>query len=177
MTTQQAQGVAFTVRVDGVETVNNVLALLRARGENLAKPLGEIGAMMLTSTQRRFETETDPDGRRWKLLSAETVLDRIGGRAKAHTKTGSLRKPAARKVGAIAILRQSARLFQSLTYRVGRGYVEIGTNAIYGRIHQLGGQAGRGKKVTIPARPYLGANTADRQGALEIVNRYLAGAS
>ncbi|TSA12012.1 MAG: phage virion morphogenesis protein, partial [Deltaproteobacteria bacterium] len=31
----------------------------------------------------------------------------------------------------------------------------IGTNVIYAAIHQFGGKAGRGRKVTIPARPYL----------------------
>lgn len=169
-------GVAVSVRLDGGNRIiGNALELLRARGGDLARPLDEIGAMMLTSTQRRFETETDPEGRRWKLLSAETVLGRIGGRAKAYDTKGRLRKPAARKIGAIAILRQSARLFQSLTYRVGRGHVEIGTNVVYGRIHQLGGRAGRGGQVTIPARPYLGMDAGDRQAALRIVSDYLAG--
>lgn len=31
----------------------------------------------------------------------------------------------------------------------------IGSNLAYAAIHQLGGHAGRNKKVTIPARPYL----------------------
>lgn len=33
-----------------------------------------------------------------------------------------------------------------------------GSNKPYAAIHHLGGQAGRGKKVTIPARPYLPIN-------------------
>ena len=36
------------------------------------------------------------------------------------------------------------------------GSVIYGSNMEYARIHQEGGQAGRGKKVTIPARPYMG---------------------
>ncbi|HBO4159162.1 TPA: phage virion morphogenesis protein, partial [Pseudomonas aeruginosa] len=32
---------------------------------------------------------------------------------------------------------------------------QIGSNLSYAPIQQLGGQAGRGRKVTIPARPYL----------------------
>ena len=31
----------------------------------------------------------------------------------------------------------------------------VGTNSDYGRIHELGGYAGRGHKSLIPARPYL----------------------
>jgi len=38
-----------------------------------------------------------------------------------------------------------------------KGVVEgaVGTNSVYGRIHELGGYAGRGRRVLIPARPYL----------------------
>ena len=40
----------------------------------------------------------------------------------------------------------------------GRGeLLSIGSNKEYARIHQEGGQAGRGRKVTIPQRRYLGA--------------------
>jgi len=33
--------------------------------------------------------------------------------------------------------------------------VVISANKIYAAIHHFGGKAGRGKKVTIPARPYM----------------------
>ena len=36
------------------------------------------------------------------------------------------------------------------------GSVIFGSNMVYARIHQQGGQAGRGNKTTIPARPYMG---------------------
>jgi len=36
------------------------------------------------------------------------------------------------------------------------GSVIFGSNMEYARIHQQGGQAGRGNKTTIPARPYMG---------------------
>lgn len=31
----------------------------------------------------------------------------------------------------------------------------VGTNRVYARIHQLGGQAGHSGSVTLPPRPYL----------------------
>jgi len=31
----------------------------------------------------------------------------------------------------------------------------VGSNLVYARIHELGGYAGRGRKVKIPMRPYL----------------------
>ena len=36
------------------------------------------------------------------------------------------------------------------------GSVIFGSNVEYARIHQKGGEAGRGKKSLIPARPYMG---------------------
>jgi phage virion morphogenesis protein len=53
------------------------------------------------------------------------------------------------------LLIQSGRLRRSINYEVDGHTVRIGTDVIYGRIHQLGGMAGRGRKVHIPARPYL----------------------
>lgn len=40
----------------------------------------------------------------------------------------------------------------------GQTYARIGSNLKYAAIHHMGGQAGRGKKLTLPARPYLPVN-------------------
>ena len=43
-------------------------------------------------------------------------------------------------------------------YRAGSDLVQIGTNPAahdYAAIQQFGGQAGRGRKVRIPARPFM----------------------
>ena len=56
-------------------------------------------------------------------------------------------------------LRDNGYLQKSVIWDVsGRGeLVEMGSILHYARIHQLGGQAGRGRKVSIPQRRYLGA--------------------
>lgn len=52
--------------------------------------------------------------------------------------------------------------------------VEIGTNVIYGAIHQFGGAAGRkDRRVTIPARPFLGVSNEDSTELLAIENDHL----
>jgi len=51
--------------------------------------------------------------------------------------------------------------------------VRIGNNRIYGAIHQFGGQAGRGHKVTLPARPYLGINGDDEVEITQISQRHV----
>ena len=49
----------------------------------------------------------------------------------------------------------------------------IGSNKVYAAIHQLGGQAGKNQKVTIPARPYLQLSDDDYQYILRTINNYL----
>ncbi|UDM18429.1 phage virion morphogenesis protein [Vogesella sp. XCS3] len=52
-------------------------------------------------------------------------------------------------------LQQTGRLASSIVTDYDAASVVIGSNAEYARIHQVGGQAGRGHAVELPARPYL----------------------
>ncbi len=52
-------------------------------------------------------------------------------------------------------LLHTGRLRDSINSKAFANRAEVGTNVIYAAIHQFGGKAGRGKKVTIPARPFL----------------------
>src|SRR5690606_3182871 len=91
-----------------------------------------------------------PDGTPWVALSDVTVA------AKGRKGAG----------GEARTLRDSGDLYDSITHQVKLGIgVRVGVTRVYGRIHQQGGMAGRGRKVRIPARPYLGVS---RQGAEEI---------
>jgi phage virion morphogenesis protein len=55
------------------------------------------------------------------------------------------------------ILDYGGQLKRSLTWEAfPDGSVIFGSNMEYARIHQLGGEAGKGKKTTIKARPYMG---------------------
>lgn len=49
----------------------------------------------------------------------------------------------------------------------------IGSNKVYAAIHQLGGQAGKNKKTTIPTRPYLKLTDDNLEEILEQTKRYL----
>ncbi|MFV2030293.1 phage virion morphogenesis protein [Neisseria sp. S1] len=55
-------------------------------------------------------------------------------------------------------LQLTGQLAASISTQVGNDFARIGSNKPYAAIHHLGGQAGRRKKVTIPARPYLPIN-------------------
>ena len=52
-------------------------------------------------------------------------------------------------------LQLSGQLAASISTQVGNDFARIGSNKKYAAIHHLGGQAGKGRKATIPARPYL----------------------
>lgn len=49
----------------------------------------------------------------------------------------------------------TGELHDSINTQSGNGYARIGSNMKYAAIHHFGGQAGRGRKLTLPARPYL----------------------
>lgn len=110
--------------------------------------LDDIGGSVVASTQQRFLDEQTPTGAKWDDHSDTTKAKR-GNDAN--------------------ILRDHNHLFDSLDHKATSDSVAVGTNMTYGRIHQFGGMAGRGRQVYIPARPYLGLNDTDRQEIAAIV--------
>ena len=50
----------------------------------------------------------------------------------------------------------------------------IGSNLVYAAIHQLGGNAGRNKKITIFARPYLKLTNNDYIEIKECIVKFLS---
>lgn len=48
----------------------------------------------------------------------------------------------------------------------------VGTNLVYAAIHNFGGKAGRGRKVSIPARPFLQLTNDDKQDLMDDVQDY-----
>lgn len=145
-------GVQLSTTID--DAISKRLAALAARLSNLEPVLDEIGASNVTETQHRFEQEADPDGKPWQPLAALTLAKRKAARPR--------------------ILRDKAHLFDSITHVVSGGKsVAVGSNRKYARIQQLGGMAGRGRKVQIPARPYLGISEEGRKEILQIVREHI----
>lgn len=154
------------IRVEGAEAA---IAALKRAAERADKPRGlydAIGLSLVTSTQRRFEDEQGPDGQPWPP-SIRARLE--GGRT----------------------LFESGRLAQSITHQASDTGVEIGTNVLYGPIHQLGGTirpvsaerlvfriGGRtifATEVTIPARPFLGLDREDEKEIEATATEWLLG--
>jgi len=149
-------GVEYTVTVDDADLRRKAARLLRHLGD-LSEPMLEVREVMLNAVHDRFESETDPDGNRWRRLSPATLV--------ARRRRGK---------GGVTILRASGRLIGSIAPRSDATSATVGTNVVYGAIHQFGGQAGRGLAVTIPARPYLGFGVAERTAIGEIFENWLS---
>lgn len=113
---------------------------LRSIGDEFASAGGIIN--------QRFENERGPDGTPWAPLSQAQTQRRLKENGNAP----------------ITILRMRGHLAGSINYQVSGGDLKIGTGKeveAYTAIHQFGGEAGRGLKAVIPARPYLGYSEAD----------------
>lgn len=149
------------VRMDitGYEATLSVLGAAIAKTDNARGLFDAIGMALVSSTQNRFETETDPTGNPWPESLRKTMF---GGRT----------------------LTDTAALVQSITHEATDNSVAVGTNLIYAAIHQMGGtikakepissftKGGlrfkgpggawvRKNEVTIPQRAFLGLDADD----------------
>ena len=73
-------------------------------------------------------------------------------------------------------LDKESHLKDSIDYAATSDKVMVGSNLPYARIHQLGGKTGKGHKVDMPARPYLGVSEEDMDEVRETMADFLAGA-
>lgn len=127
----------------------------------------EIGEVVLSSTQERFKTQKGPDGRRWKPSGRVAAT---GGQTLSDTRD----------------------LRNSLTVKATAKKAEVGTNKRYALVHQEGKlirarrkpflkfRTATGwvqtKQVKMPARPFLGISSEDRQEIKVVIRDHLQGA-
>lgn len=120
-------------------------------GLGLNKKIGEV---LVSSTKKRFEDETAPDGTKWPKSYRAAAR---GGQT----------------------LSDKGRLKNSISYQASATKVEVGTNVKYAHVHQegmeikaknakflrfrVGGGWAKKKKVTIPKRPFLGISDEDME--------------
>lgn len=146
------------------------LRSIRARMENLRPVLLVAANDLRNLVDDRFETSTGPDGAPWAPLSDETLLARarkaagptrvrnttIGplreGQSRVRTRrwTRARSERAAAAVNNAKPLIDTARLRQSITTRVTKNEIFVGTNVVYAATHQFG----RGYIVDRPFLPF-----------------------
>lgn len=121
--------------------------------KDLSPAMREIAGIMADAVEENFEAEGRPA---WPELAEATIAQR--------TKQGNWPGK---------ILQRSGGLVDSITAESDETSAVVGTNKRYAAIHQLGGMAGRGNKVEIPARDFLSMGDDDIEEAVEVVERYL----
>lgn len=168
-----------SVTVDD-RALQSALRHLESAAADLAPAMRKIAQALVTVTEDNFASEGRP---KWKPLSEVTKHMRLGGN-KAYKKNGALTAAAqSRQDAGFRILQHTGQLASSVTSDYSSSQAAIGSNLVYAAIHQFGGEAGRNRKVTIAARPYL-PMTADnelqpeaREEVLDTVLRHLQGAA
>lgn len=113
-----------------------------------------IAAIMADAVEENFAQEGRP---KWQGLAPSTIAQR-------------------RKRGKWPgqILRvSSGGLAQSMSQHSDNDSAVVGTNKKYAAIHQFGGMAGRGRKVNIPARPFLALTAEDEREIEHAAQDYL----
>lgn len=158
-------GVSIEVRVD-TGPAAEALARLADAVDDATPIMRALGVGLRENVFQRFEREVGPDGRAWAALSPDYAREKRG--------PGKLREAGIR-----------GGLMGSITFSASRRSLELGTNKVYGLIHQVGGiiapkngprlvftMGGRpvfARSVTIPARPYLGIGPGDEETILDVV--------
>lgn len=140
------------IKIDN-KKVEKALLEIAQKTSNLRPLMKNIAGIMADSTEENFKEEGRP---KWKDLSEKTKT--------ARKKTGHYPGQ---------ILQVSGQLALSVTTQYDDSSAVIGSNKVYAAIHQLGGQAGKNKKTTIPARPYLKLTDDDFDEIISIVEKYL----
>ncbi|WP_297813137.1 phage virion morphogenesis protein [uncultured Helicobacter sp.] len=119
-----------------IEELQGKLEKLSKALENKMPLLRRVANTLQNTTEESFDKQASPFGEKWKPNAPKTLQKKRGNK----------------------ILIQSGLLSQSFTQKVTGSSAQVGTNKSYAAIHQFGGKAGRGKRVTIPARPFMPIN-------------------
>ena len=141
------------IKIDNNDVERKLLELAQ-KGENLRPLMKNIAGIFASATEENFKNEGRPD--KWTELSEATKKQR----------TKQKKWPG-------QILQVSGQLASSISTQYDDESAVIGSNLDYAAIHQLGGQAGKNKKVTIPARPYLKLTDDDFNEILDATKNFL----
>ena len=141
------------IKIDNKDVERKLLELAQ-KGENLRPLMKNIAGIFASATEENFKNEGRPD--KWTELSEATKKQR----------TKQKKWPG-------QILQVSGQLASSISTQYDDESAVIGSNLDYAAIHQLGGQAGKNKKVEIPARPYLKLTDDNFNEILDATKQYL----
>lgn len=124
---------------------DNIIQLTQKLGD-LTPLMDEIGGILESSTQKRFNDKQAPSGVKWADLMPSTQA----------------------KKGNNKILVQSGDLRDDITHHANATSTTVGTPKIYGVYHQFGTN-------DMKARPFLGLSDEDKEDIYDLINEHLTG--
>lgn len=144
---------------------SQVLAAVRGALAELGDPrplLLDIGEALVNSTRDRFSAQRGPDGQAWQTLSPRYLATKSPNPGKILQRRGDLVRQIFPQVEGTTLL--------------------VGTDRVYGAVHQFGalkgafGKTRRGAPIPwgdIPARPWLGVSDDDANEIIAIARDHL----
>jgi phage virion morphogenesis protein len=155
--------------------VQRLFTRLKRNVTDLRPAFRAIGEIVRSSVIRNFQEGGRPE--KWEPTKVKSIYRAYLGRGKrkrkAYTLKGGFTKGFTRYTSGKKTLIDRGKLQNSITVRAGAARVVVGTNRVYARIHQMGGMAGRNKKVRIPARPYLMVQEEDWETMRDCLRGFL----
>ncbi len=127
------------ITIDLSDTIN-MLQGMQGRLQNTEAMNTSISELMLSDISQHFEDEQGPNGADWVDLADSTIQQR--------KKKG---RPPFKK---LQVRSRESGLLGSLQSVSTKNLAAVTTNKKYAAIHHFGGNAGPGRKVRIPARPF-----------------------
>ncbi len=146
---------AITITIKD-QAVQSALKALAKRATNLQPVMKEISERMHEDAVERFGKGTGPDGVKWKANSAATMQvlsDRLGDGYRK--KNGTLNSKGHEWLAEKKVLVDTGKLSGDWARIEDSNSFTLTNTRPYAAIHQFGGQAGRGHKTKIDARPFL----------------------
>src|SRR5574344_442123 len=141
------------LRIDN-KAVEDALLKFASKCEDMRPLMKNIAGIMADAVEENFAQEGRPD--KWQELAESTIKHR----KKTKHWPGK-------------ILQVKGQLATSITTQYDSESAIIGSNLAYAAIHQLGGKAGKNKKVTMPARPYINMTDSEKNKILDKIMNYL----
>lgn len=169
----------ITLTIDDRE-VRDALTELQRRLRDMTPAMRAIATELEARVDKRFETQTDPNGARWKPLADSTLLSAMrGGVKKGQSLTkkgGGTRSGAIRALARKQILIDHGDMLGSLSSRFDANSAEVGFGQPYAAYHEYGTKRmpRRGLLLADPEAGTLGEG--DRRAVLDIIRAYLADA-
>lgn len=151
---------SFTFEVQD-QGLNDALKEVSAYFSDMSPVMESLSIKLLENTQRRFETGTDPDGKKWAKNTDVTLAffaAKTAEKSSYRRKNGELNKRGLQVYANKRPLYDGGDLKNRIFSDWGSHEALLSSPMPYSAIHQFGGKTGAGSwipGVLIPARPFM----------------------